>query len=58
MLIATQFQGALNENGLKQLIVFLVLAMGRRWSISPTIHSLEKHPEPHGGTPWRELETV
>jgi len=27
-LIATQFQGALNENGLKQLIVFLVLAMG------------------------------
>jgi hypothetical protein len=28
MLIATQFQGALNENGLKQLIVFLVLAMG------------------------------
>lgn len=30
MLIATQFQGALNENGLKQLIVFLVLAMGLR----------------------------
>jgi len=28
MLIATQFQGALNENGLKQLIVFLILAMG------------------------------
>src|SRR6478736_8258904 len=28
MLIATQFQGALNENGLKQLIVFLVLGMG------------------------------
>ncbi len=27
-LIATQFQGALNENGLKQLIVFLVLGMG------------------------------
>ena len=28
MLIVTQFQGALNENGLKQLIVFLVLGMG------------------------------
>ena len=28
MLIATQFQGALNENGLKQLIVFVVLGMG------------------------------
>ena len=28
MLIATQFLGALNENGLKQLIVFLVLATG------------------------------
>ena len=28
MLIATQFQGALNENGFKQLIVFLVLGMG------------------------------
>jgi acyl-[acyl-carrier-protein]-phospholipid O-acyltransferase / long-chain-fatty-acid--[acyl-carrier-protein] ligase len=28
MLIATQFQGALNENGLKQLIGFIVLAMG------------------------------
>jgi acyl-[acyl-carrier-protein]-phospholipid O-acyltransferase/long-chain-fatty-acid--[acyl-carrier-protein] ligase len=27
MLIATQIQGALNENGLKQLIVFIVLAM-------------------------------
>jgi acyl-[acyl-carrier-protein]-phospholipid O-acyltransferase / long-chain-fatty-acid--[acyl-carrier-protein] ligase len=27
-LIATQFQGALNENGLKQLVVFLVLGMG------------------------------
>ena len=28
MLIATQFQGALNENGLKQLVVFIVLGMG------------------------------
>ena len=28
MLIVTQFQGALNENGLKQLVVFLVLGMG------------------------------
>jgi acyl-[acyl-carrier-protein]-phospholipid O-acyltransferase / long-chain-fatty-acid--[acyl-carrier-protein] ligase len=28
MLIATQFQGALNENGLKQLIVFIVLGIG------------------------------
>lgn len=28
MLIATQFQGALNKNGLKQLIVFIVLGMG------------------------------
>src|SRR5580765_7426732 len=28
MLIVTQFQGALNENGLKQLIVFIVLGMG------------------------------
>lgn len=27
MLIATQFQGALNENGIKQLIVFIVLGM-------------------------------
>jgi len=27
MLIATQFQGALNEQGLKQLIVFLVMGM-------------------------------
>src|SRR5229473_6496797 len=26
-LIATQFQGAFNENGLKQLIIFLILAM-------------------------------
>lgn len=30
MLIATQFQGALNENGLKQLIVFIVLGIGLR----------------------------
>jgi hypothetical protein len=27
-LIATQFQGAFNENGLKQLVIFLILAMG------------------------------
>jgi acyl-[acyl-carrier-protein]-phospholipid O-acyltransferase / long-chain-fatty-acid--[acyl-carrier-protein] ligase len=27
MLIATQFQGALNENGLKQLVIFLVLGL-------------------------------
>jgi acyl-[acyl-carrier-protein]-phospholipid O-acyltransferase/long-chain-fatty-acid--[acyl-carrier-protein] ligase len=27
-LIATQFQGAFNDNGLKQLIVFLILGMG------------------------------
>ena len=27
-LIATQFQGAFNENGLKQLVVFLILGMG------------------------------
>jgi hypothetical protein len=27
-LIATQFQGAFNENGLKNLIVFLVLGWG------------------------------
>jgi acyl-[acyl-carrier-protein]-phospholipid O-acyltransferase / long-chain-fatty-acid--[acyl-carrier-protein] ligase len=27
-LIATQFSGAFNENGLKQLVIFLVLAMG------------------------------
>src|SRR6185437_13312087 len=27
-LIATQFQGAFNENGLKNLIIFLVLGMG------------------------------
>jgi acyl-[acyl-carrier-protein]-phospholipid O-acyltransferase/long-chain-fatty-acid--[acyl-carrier-protein] ligase len=27
-LIATQFQGALNENGLKQLVVFIILGMG------------------------------
>jgi acyl-[acyl-carrier-protein]-phospholipid O-acyltransferase / long-chain-fatty-acid--[acyl-carrier-protein] ligase len=27
MLIVTQFQGALNENGIKQLIVFIVLGM-------------------------------
>src|SRR5260370_39784085 len=26
-LIATQFQGAFNENGLKQFVIFLILAM-------------------------------